>query len=328
MQLNELIEKDGVEKVSLQTTISPDNLNFLIGEKFEKLSRVKTLGFLEILQREYKELEVSELREKAKLYFEENKPDHDNVMVVTEVSSTQGGVSFFKWFVILGIVFGSGYLYKEGKLTGLLQYVSNKKDAYGDEKALENNTTVQEAKTVSVTKNSDKPVHIVAPVEAKIDLEAAIEKEENKTIEVSIPEAIISEEAVAKEIAKAEEGEKIAKVEEIVKVEVAKDEKVKEVATTISTITINPTRGMLWFGFINVDTKKKKEFMKQVSTPFDIKGGRWILVTGHGFVDVVSELNTLEESDSHKHYFYVDSNELKEITQQEFRDFNGGRGWI
>ena len=68
--------------------------------------------------------------------------------------------------------------------------------------------------------------------------------------------------------------------------------------------------------------------MKQVSTPFDIKDGRWILVTGHGFVDVVSELETIEVSDRNKHYFYIDSTELKEISQKEFRDLNGGRGWV
>lgn len=329
MQFNELIEQEEIGKVAIKTTISQNNLNYLVSEDFENLSRVKALGFLVILEREYKELEVSELRERVKLYFENNKPDHDNVIVISETLSTQGGFSFFKWFVILGILFGSWYLYTQGELDRLLENVTSKKDVYDDNKALENNISTKEAETVSVTKNIHSPVTIVAPVATKIDLEVESSKEENGTMENST-ESLTVEEAVAKKLEK----EEIRKVEEVQSLvtqpieNMVTEETEVVTASGISTITINPTRGMLWFGFINVDTKKKKEFMKQVSTPFDIKDGRWILVTGHGFVDVVSELETIEVSDRNKHYFYIDSTELKEISQKEFRDLNGGHGWV
>ncbi len=330
MQLNELIEQEGVEKVAIKTTISQDNLNYLVNEKFEKLSRVKALGFLLILEREYKDLEVSELRERIKLFFEDNQPDYDNIMVVSRTSSTNnGGFSFFKWFVILGILLGGWYLYTQGSLDSLLQNITSKKDTYNDDKALENNRTVEEAKSISVTKDTQEPVSIVAPIEPKVDLEAEALKvvvEENRTVE-TVKNLETMQSSVAKELTKMEETQPLlTKVEE----DVITTEKKPEVVTvsTISTITINPTRGMLWFGFINVDTKAKKEFMKQVSTPFDIKDGRWILVTGHGFVDIASELKTLEVSDRNKHYFYIDSSELKEISQKEFRELNNGHGWI
>lgn len=329
MQFNELIEQEEIGKVAIKTTISQNNLNYLVSEDFENLSRVKALGFLVILEREYKELEVSELRERVKLYFENNKLDYDNVIVISETSSTQGGFSFFKWFVILGILFGSWYLYTQGELDRLLENVTSKKDVYDDNKALENNISTKEAETVSVTKNIHSPVTIVAPVATKIDLEVESSKEENGTMENST-ESLTVEEAVAKKLEK----EEIRKVEEVQSLvtqpieNMVTEETEVVTASGISTITINPTRGMLWFGFINVDTKKKKEFMKQVSTPFDIKDGRWILVTGHGFVDVVSELETIEVSDRNKHYFYMDSTKLKEISQKEFRDLNGGRGWV
>lgn len=317
MQLNELIEQEGLEKVALKTTISQDNLKYMVDEKFEKLSRVKALGFLVILEREYKELESSELKNKIKLYFEENKPDHDNVIVITEASSTNKEFSFFKWFVILGILFGGYYLYMQGSLEGLLQNITNKKDIYSDDAALENNITVEEAKNVSVTKDVKEPVSIVAPVEPIIDL-----KVEENSSKVETEATPVTVQAVV-----AEELDKLGKSTDTQIAEESSE--VEEVVTpTISTITINPTRGMLWFGFINVETKKKEEFMKQVSTPFDINNGKWILVTGHGFVDVVSELKTVEVSDRNKHYFYIDANELKEISQKEFRTLNDGHGWI
>jgi len=308
MKLDELIEQEGLNNIALKTIISEENLNYLLNEDFEKLSRVKALGFLEILVREYKELDISEIKTNVQLYFEENKPDLDNVIVVSEASSTKSTFPFFKWFVILGILFGGWYFYTEGELDTLLQNVTSKEDLYSDDKALENNRTAEEAKQVSVINDIHEPVSIVAPIEKKIDLEA-------ETL------ALLDENKTEKET----QQDKI--VQSVVEESTVSEEKVLSV-TTISTITINPTRGMLWFGFINVDTKKKKEFMKQVSTPFDVADGRWILVTGHGFVDVVSELETIEVSDRNKHYFYIDSTELKEISQKEFRTLNGGRGWI
>jgi hypothetical protein len=336
MQLKELIEQEGIEKVATKTTISKDNLNYLMNENFEKLSRVKALGFLLILEREYKELEVLELREHVKLFFEDKQPDHDNVIAFTGSSSVnkKGGFSFFKWFVILGILLGAWYLYTQGNLDSLLQNVTSKKDVYSDDKALENNITVEEAKQISIKKSTDEPVSIVAPEEPKIDLKAEIEAEKNVTTVLVTEESTVAnvdtktvESEVAKELSSMNQPQAI--VSQIAETTVATEEKIEVVtATGISTITINPTRGMLWFGFINVDTKNKKEFMKQVSTPFDINDGRWILVTGHGFVDIVSELETLEVSDRNKHYFYVDSTELREISQSEFRDLNNGHGWI
>ncbi len=315
MLLNELIEQEGIENVSNKTTISKDNLNYILTEDFKRLSRVKALGFLMILEREYKALDVSEYREKVKLFFEENHPDHDNVIVLTQTSSPnkKEGISFFKWFVILGILFGGWYLYTQGNLDSLLQNIVSKNDVYSDAKALENNISIEEAEKVSVTENSEEPISIVAPVEPKINLDAVSTDDKNEsTVEriassnVETPQALVSEQVEEPKVNE----------EEVVTI------------SKISTITINPTRGMLWFGFINVDTKKKKEFMKQVSTPFDINDGRWILVTGHGFVDIVSEVQTLEVSDRNKHYFYIDSTELKEISQKEFRELNDGHGWI
>ena len=67
--------------------------------------------------------------------------------------------------------------------------------------------------------------------------------------------------------------------------------------------------------------------MKKTSTPFDIEGARWLLVTGHGYVHIVSDINTIELADSKKHYFYIDSKEVKTLSRREFRKMNGRRGW-
>ncbi|HIP41953.1 MAG TPA: hypothetical protein EYG90_05545 [Campylobacterales bacterium] len=67
--------------------------------------------------------------------------------------------------------------------------------------------------------------------------------------------------------------------------------------------------------------------MNKKSTPFELDGNRWILVTGHGYVDIVSDAKTINISDRKKHYFYLDSTEIREIDRKEFRSLNKGRGW-
>jgi len=67
--------------------------------------------------------------------------------------------------------------------------------------------------------------------------------------------------------------------------------------------------------------------MRKSSTPFDLKGGRWLLTTGHGYLDIVSDLKTIELADKDRHYFYIDSKEIKEISRREFKRLNHGRIW-
>jgi len=332
MQLSELIDKSGVEQVSSITNISIDNLNNLAEEKFESLTRVKSLGFLLILEREYRnDIDVSELRERVKSYFEEHKPVDENVVMVSKDSvDGTGGVSFFKWFIVLFLLIGGWLLYTQGKLDGVLKNVEHQKDFFDDNRALESNVTDKEAKNVSIESGNGETVTIampVAPVEKKISLIGGESKNDKNGTNLAQNRdnngsSEQTTEAIVQEVVEGAEKVVEKTVEEVV------SESGETVApAAISTITINPTRGTLWFGFINIDTKKRREFMKKSSTPFDIKGGRWLLVTGHGYVDIVSDIKSIELADRKKHYFYIDSKEIKTLTKKEFRKMNGRRGW-
>ena len=78
MQLNELIEKDGVESVSQATNISVESLQFLSEDDFSRFNRAKALGFIQILEREY-ELELDELILKVKEYFKEEQLEAESL---------------------------------------------------------------------------------------------------------------------------------------------------------------------------------------------------------------------------------------------------------
>ena len=160
MQLNEIIDKEGVEKLSLLTNISIDNLNNLVEENFEKLTRVKSLGFLLILERDCQDIDVSALRERVKVYFEENKPADENVVMISKDSIQGSNFSFFKWFIVLAVLGGGWYLYTQGNLDGLLKNIEEKKDFFDDNKALESNVTEKEANNVVIESSNEEPITI------------------------------------------------------------------------------------------------------------------------------------------------------------------------
>ena len=313
MQLNELIDSESIQKVSAKTNISIANLEYLVSENFEHLNRVKALGFLLILEREYKGMEVEGLRERIKLYFEEHQVSNENVISMGRESRREPNVSFFKWFVILGLLAGGYYLYTQGQLDEVLEKVEDKKDFFDDSKAVDANVSDADAKKIVIHDNGIKSITIETPTITTIN--ASTEPETSTVAAVHEPLTATTEAVIVGNVAS----------DSLIVSDVPEAESVATV--TISTITINPTRGMLWYGFINVDTKKHVEFMKKRSTPFDLNNGRWLLVTGHGYVDIVSDGKTVKVADSRKHYFYIDSTDIKEISKKEFRSMNGRRGW-
>ncbi len=330
MLFNELIEQQGIESVSSKTNISTINLNYLVNEDFENLNRVKALGFLLILEREYPDIDINDLRQKIKLYYEEHKPVDDNVVMIPKDSTTGGGFSFFKLFIIVAILGGGYYLYSQRKLDPIMQQIQEKPNSFDDKKALETNATTEDAKKVTVKKTEE--VQIETPIAPKIE-SISLEESATKNGKVVPTQSALSNrqtseetqsvESVVKEVSKEFlKNEANSTIEEI-----AEENQPETTATPITTISINPTRGMLWYGFINIETKKRREFMKRVSAPFEINNGKWLLVTGHGFLDIVSETKTLEIADNKKHYFLIDSSDIKEITKKEFRELNGHRGW-
>ena len=330
MQLNELIDKEGIEAVSQKTNISVENLSSLYEQEFEKLNRVKALGFLKILEREYDKIEIEGLRESIKEYYDAHKePKDDEVVMVSQaMKESQGGFGFVKWLIMLGILYGVYYFYTIGALGNFSSSEKNI-NQLSDQKALQSSVSKDVAKNIQV--KEDEANGKIVEIETKAtDVKQAEEPLEESTEKIVLTDTNATVESIGEnntttaQVASGDES-----IQDVKNNEVDKTVENREDNTTvvIENLTINPTRGMLWYGFINIDTKQRREFMNKVSTPFELNGGRWILVTGHGYVDIVSEAKTIEIADKVKHYFYIDSNEIREIDRKEFRELNGGRGW-
>ncbi len=345
MQLSELIEKEGIESVSNKTNISIENLENLQAGNFEKLNRVKSLGFVNIIERDY-EIELDGLRSEIKSYFDmHHSSKDDEVVMLSPDRIEESGSGIFKWVLILGLLYGLWYLYSHGKFEALMGG-DDQEMLLEDEAVLESNVSSVDANRVIIKKENNRELITIDTTKKKDSTQPNGDESPKKSDGVAVVEP--KEEKIAtnnatqpSETVKKEESstpQVVASVESLTLKEhnntafKLADEETTTNNTdtpTITNLTVNPTRGMLWFGFINLDTKKKKEFMTRESTPFNLKDGRWILLTGHGYLEIVSDLGTVKVTKNirEKHYFYLDAHEIKEIDRKEFKQLNGGRGW-
>ncbi len=100
MQLNEILEENSVESISQRTNISETNLDTLAAGDFDKLKRVKTLGFISIIEREFK-TDLSGLREQALEYYENNS-EKESVTIGLPLPEEKKGIS--KWVKLLMLI--------------------------------------------------------------------------------------------------------------------------------------------------------------------------------------------------------------------------------
>jgi hypothetical protein len=358
MKLNEIIETDGISKVSDKTNISVENLEYLVKKDFKSLNRVKALGFITILKREYS-ADVDELEESVKEYFENN-PEDDGKPILVSANHEKSGYGIVKWFIILGLLYGVWNLYSSGKLDGVLSNSGIKQEhILADDEVLKSDVTEASAEKVVVSADEESRAEVkiesvkIPNKEQKAETTPKVEAvttelvtEKNSTLKDEKSDAEKNEKEIEKESNEEKNEKEIdieKEVDEVVKEnsninnqnqQNSAEETISEETTTadneeaeiIYTVTVNP-RVNLWFGFINVDTKERKEFMTDESRSVDVAAHRWILVTGHGRVSVASEHNTLKINDRVKHFFYIDSSQMKEISRSEFRALNDGKGW-
>jgi hypothetical protein len=356
MKLSELIARHGLVGVHEKTTISIEILDKLESGKFEEMGRVRSLGFVSILKREY-DIELDELESSIKAYFEEHTVEDDEPVLVA-IDRTESSSGYIKWFLVFALLAGLWYLYDSNKLSGNLSNVENKEAQLNENEILENNVRENddhEIMVVTTDKNKTKKLEVkTAQNSPTLEDEALMKSELNKTLHQELNQTVTFNDTKNKEnkkiIDNLKKSDDIKKENTFIKEDIvenivdensieAVDEispsKIEVVDTTVDedeiakiiyNVTVNP-RVNLWFGFINLDSKGRKEFMTTESTSIDVGEQRWILMTGHGRLSVASDSEILEVNDRRKHYFYIDSNEIREITRKEFRKFNNGRGW-
>jgi cytoskeletal protein RodZ len=130
MQLNEILEENSIESISQRTNISETNLNTLAAGDFDKLKRVKTLGFISIIEREFK-ADLSHLREQALEYYENNSVK-ESVTIGLPLPEEKKGISaWFKLLMLILIAFTIWYFFTQFDKTMLTDMLPPSEEKIG-----------------------------------------------------------------------------------------------------------------------------------------------------------------------------------------------------
>jgi hypothetical protein len=106
--LDSIIEKFGLDAVSKKTRISKKNLEKLLRREFSTFSKPKALGFISILEREYKE-DFSDLRNDIVEWFKSENSQEDQITFPPPEKPNRTWITIVP--LILVVAFGF-YLYK------------------------------------------------------------------------------------------------------------------------------------------------------------------------------------------------------------------------
>jgi cytoskeletal protein RodZ len=196
MQLNEILEANSLKEISKKTNISKENIEALAAAEFDALKRVKTLGFISIIEREYR-VDLSAFREQALSYYAEHRSDEESITLGYPAVEEKRGKS--KWFLLLVLgllIYASWYFFTQfdqKHLSTLLPFSEEKvlnEIITPKEESLEGdlsiaNVTVQ-SEPVSVDSNDTVVADSKVKPEATTKEESKIkENQTNTTIDVS-----------------------------------------------------------------------------------------------------------------------------------------------
>jgi hypothetical protein len=171
MQLNEILEENSIKSISQKTKISEDNLENLLARNFEVLMKTKTLGFISILEREYK-ADLNALREEALEYYASHQEDHAFSVAAPLEDEKKGNSKLFLVVVLVLLGYASWYFFTQfdkKHLSGLIPFM--------DEQMIESNMTEEDD-----GEKQDLPVEDLSIESAVADNTKVFSEETEETI--------------------------------------------------------------------------------------------------------------------------------------------------
>ena len=112
MQLNEILEENTIKGISQKTKISEDNLENLLASNFDALKKIKTLGFISIIEREYK-ADLNALREEALEFYAQHGEDNGFTVVIPVEEEKKGKSKLFLFIILALLAYASWYFFTQ-----------------------------------------------------------------------------------------------------------------------------------------------------------------------------------------------------------------------
>ena len=300
MQLNDILEENSVRAISQKTKISEDNLENLLAKNFENLKKVKTLGFISILEREYN-ADLNTLRNDAEEYYSSLNED-SSVMFGRSLAEEKKGTSkFFLLVIFLLLGYATWYFltqFDKKHLSELIPFI--------DEATIENfmgdsENKMNVAEDLSIAKistskiaNKEKQVQAVDKATAAVETEVITD---DKSVVVA---------------------------ESVTDITPPGDIKTSEMKKNI--ISIVPV-GRLWFGLINMETNQRDHFSISELFELDVASKSWLVATSSAPFSLHGTDETKEFNDAQEHYFKIDNDGVMVLSKNEYVTLGGWSQW-
>ncbi|HQR73562.1 MAG TPA: hypothetical protein PLH07_04840 [Sulfurovum sp.] len=112
MPFNDILEEHSIKGISQKTKISQEDLQALIEGKFGRFKKVKTFGFISILEREY-DTKLNALRQQASEYYaqHEEQKGFSASLAMTEEKKSKSWVSVL--IVLAILAYASWYFFTQ-----------------------------------------------------------------------------------------------------------------------------------------------------------------------------------------------------------------------
>ncbi|OHE02776.1 MAG: hypothetical protein A3G74_04315 [Sulfurimonas sp. RIFCSPLOWO2_12_FULL_34_6] len=270
-------------------------------ESFEGMSSVQLSGFISILEREYS-VDLSELRESAKRYFEKNAPAIKKAKIDKVFLAHNRRRDFTAAYMILGAAIFIFFAYYT------IQPSQN-------EVLRVDNTTINSAQNnISVAENN------ISTIDSNISIgENNISTIENN-VSIGKSTTVADENNIS-----TEENEKKSSINTQEESEPPIETKSKEITMDNTSFKIK-SKNNLWIGYIDLKTYEKHN--KTFSGEFILDAQKdWLLSFGHGYItiEINNEIKKFNNA-TNMRFSYINS-ELKEIDFEEFKSLNRGNKW-
>ena len=296
MQLSEILEENSVKSISKKTNISEQNLEYLLANNFAALKKVKTLGFISIIEREYK-ADLKAMREEALEYYADTTEDN-RITIGMAVVEEKKGTSKLSILIILGILgYASWYFFTQFDKKHLSELIP-----FIDEQTIEKLVGQEdEVKEIFIQETpSETPLQ---KAEAVTTQNEVVETPKTEEVADSSTQDVVTETVESE----SEVGE-------------------AEVAVEKKDILILPF-SRLWFGLVDIGTKERDHFSIDAPYRLDITDKSWLVATSSAPFSLVDGEETKDFNDAKEHYFKIDKNGIESLTKSEYVTLGGWSQW-
>lgn len=173
MRLNEILEENTIKSISQKTKISEENLENLLAANFDTLKKIKTLGFISILEREY-EADLNALKEAALAYYNEHNEhnEHNGFSLGLPMEEEKKGRSKLFLLVVLVLLgYASWYFFAQFDKKHLSQLIP-----FMDEQMIEDFTTENKGKKEDTAADLSIENVVVNDTQTNVTIEEAVEE--------------------------------------------------------------------------------------------------------------------------------------------------------